>query len=67
LFESLAIASHTDRAYPGPKLFCCNAPKSSAAIGSASHLPRYRDAVAERASVKATVPPPFADLARLRA
>jgi glutathione S-transferase len=42
-------------------------PESSDTIGSAAHLPRYRDAVAERASVKATVPPPFADLARLRA
>jgi glutathione S-transferase len=41
-------------------------PESSDVIGSATHLPRYRDAVAERASVKATVPPPFADLARLR-
>jgi len=41
--------------------------ESSDAIGSASHLPRYRDAIAARASVKATVPPPFADLARLRA
>jgi glutathione S-transferase len=41
-------------------------PESSDVIDSATHLPRYRDAVAERASVKATVPPPFADLARLR-
>jgi len=41
-------------------------PESSDAVGSATHLPRYRDAVAERASVKATVPPPFEDLARLR-
>jgi len=41
-------------------------PESGDAIASASHLPRYRDAVAERASVKATVPPPFGDLARLR-